>query len=134
MSASFPFREEESPIFGRINRPVAEVFIKDQAHDLWQPVTMIVDTGADYTLLPLFLAKELSVDLIRDCRIITTQGIGGTSKVYLLKNTIEVKIGEFNRQIPLGFLDDDYIPPLLGRQEFFETFRVVFEKFYVTFT
>lgn len=133
MSISFPFKEENSPIFGKIRRPIAQVYFNDKKHDLWQPVTMIVDTGADYTLLPLFLAEELGVDLGKDCKTITTQGVGGTSKVYLLKNKIEARIGDLKRQIPLGFLDNDYIPPLLGRQEFFETFKVVFEKFSVTF-
>lgn len=133
MVVSFPFRKENSPIFGKINRPIADVLIKDKKHNLWQPVTMIVDTGADYTLLPLFLAKELGVELTKDCRIVVTQGVGGTSKVYLLKSRIDVRIGELQRRIPLGFLNSDYIPPLLGRQEFFETFKVVFEKFSVTF-
>lgn len=134
MPISFPFKEENSPIFGKIRRPIAQVHFKDKKHDLWQPVTMIVDTGADYTLLPLFLAEELGVDPGSDCKTIATQGVGGTSRVYLLKNKIEARIGDFQRQIPLGFLDNDYIPPLLGRQEFFETFKVVFEKFSVTFT
>lgn len=134
MPISFPFKSEISPIFGKIRRPVAEVFFRDKTHNLWQPITMLVDTGADYTLLPQFLAVALGVDLTKDCRGVITQGVGGASRVFLLKNKMEVKIGEFQRQIPLGFLDSDYIPPLLGRQEFFETFKVVFEKFYATFT
>jgi len=134
MSISFSFKEENSPIFGKIRRPVAEVFFKDKKYNIWQPITMIIDTGADYTLLPQFSAKALGVDLTKDCNVIVTQGVGGTSKVYLLENKIDVKIGEYKRQIPLGFLDNDYIPPLLGRQEFFETFKVVFQKFHVTFT
>ena len=133
MPISFSFKEEESPIFGKIHRPVAQASFKHKKEKIWRLFTMIVDTGADYTLLPQFLAEALGVDLVNDCRIVTTQGVGGTSKVYLLKNKIEVKIGELYRRIPLGFLDSDYIPPLLGRQEFLETFRVVFEKFYVTF-
>ena len=94
---------------------------------------MIIDTGADYTLLPRFLASLLGIDFAKDCRIIDTQGVGGSSRVYLFKDKIKVRIGDFHRQIPLGFLDNDYIPPLLGRHEFFETFRVVFEKFNTTF-
>lgn len=94
---------------------------------------MIIDTGADYTLLPRFLASPLGVNIYRDCKIIDTQGVGGKSQVYLLKGEIEVRLGEFKRQIPVGFLSTSYIPPLLGRQEFFETFRVVFEKFQVRF-
>lgn len=94
---------------------------------------MIVDTGADYTLLPRFLAEVLGINLVEDCRIFTTRGVGGKSKVYLAKSKIKVRLGEFTREIPVGFLATDYIPPLLGRQEFFETFRVVFEKFQVHF-
>ncbi|MBI2049637.1 retroviral-like aspartic protease family protein [Candidatus Roizmanbacteria bacterium] len=134
MAVSFPFRKESSLVFGKISRPIANVLIKDKKHNLWQPVTMIIDTGADYTLLPRFMARELGVELTKDCRIVVTQGVGGTNKVYLLKSRIDVMIGEFQRIIPLGFLNNDYIPPLLGRQEFFETFKVVFEKFSVTFS
>ena len=133
MSISFPFKEEESPIFGKIHRPIAQVSFKHKKEKIWRLFSLIVDTGADYTLLPQFLSTALGVDLANDCQTVITQGVGGTSKVYLLKNKIEVKIGELHRKIPLGFLDSDYIPPLLGRQEFFETFKVIFEKFQVTF-
>lgn len=134
MSVSFPFKEEQSPIFGTIRRPIAEVSFKHHTNTIWQPVTMIIDTGADYTLLPRFFASILGIHLIKDCRVIITQGVGGKSSVYLLKKKLRVKIGDFEREIPLGFLRNDYIPPLLGRQEFFETFRVVFHKFHTTFT
>lgn len=105
----------------------------NQKEESWQPITMIVDTGADYTLLPRFLAEPLGIDLFKDCKAINTQGVGGTSRVYLLKKRIRVRLGEFRREIPVGFLTNDYIPPLLGRQEFFESFKVVFEKLVVTF-
>lgn len=133
MAVSFPFKEEKSSIFGVISRPIAEVLFKNIREDVWQPVTMIVDTGADYTLLPKFFASTLSINLMRDCRLITTQGVGGSSKVYLLKRPLQVRIGAFERRVPVGFLSNDYIPPLLGRHEFFETFRVVFDKFSVVF-
>lgn len=94
---------------------------------------MLVDTGADYTLLPYFLAYPLGINPITDCKVIHTKGVGGTNKVYLFKRKVKVKLGEFKREIPVGFLDNDYIPPLLGRQEFFETFKVTFDKFYVNF-
>lgn len=133
MTISFPFKEEKSLIFGKVRRPIAEVFFKHKTENIWQPVTMIIDTGADYTLLPRFLAPLLGINLFYDCQKIITQGVGGESQVYLVKNKIKVKIGEFTRKVPVGFLAHDYIPPLLGRQEFFETFRVIFEKFQVHF-
>lgn len=133
MPVTFKFKEYDSNIFGSVRRPIAEVFFKHQRDRSWQPITMIVDSGADYTLLPKFLATSLGVNLLKDCRIITTQGVGGHSKVYLLKKKIEVRIGEYERKIPVGFLNSDSVPPLLGRQEFFETFKVLFNKFEVTF-
>lgn len=133
MPVKFQFKEYPSKIFGNVRRPAAEVFFQHQKDKSWQPITMLIDTGADYTLLPYFLAHPLGINLITDCKLIHTQGVGGTSKVYLYKKKIKVKLGQFKREIPIGFLFNDYIPPLLGRQEFFETFRVVFDKFSVQF-
>lgn len=133
MPVTFRFKEEKSPIFGTVRRPTALTYFKHQTAEIWQPVTMIVDTGADYTLLPKFLALLLGVNLTKESRKIMTQGVGGSTSVFLLKEKIQVRIGQLERWIPLGFLNTDYIPPLLGRQEFFETFKVVFERYQVTF-
>lgn len=133
-SVSFPFKQERSSIFGQIRRPMAQVYIWNRKENVWRLVNMIVDTGADYTILPKFLAQILDINLKKDCRVISTEGVGGKQSVFLAKDKVRAKIGQFERLIPLGFLNDNYIPPLLGRQEFFETFRVVFDKFQVTFS
>lgn len=133
MAITFPFKEEKSALFGKIHRPIALVLIKHQKEEVWRHVDMIVDSGADYTLLPRYFAQALGVNLSKDCRKVNTKGVGGSSVVYILKKKARVKIGEYEREISLGFLFNDYIPPLLGRQEFFETFKITFEKFYVTF-
>lgn len=91
---------------------------------------MLVDTGADYTLLPKYFAKRLDVNLEKDCNIFRTAGIGGTEKVYLLRS-IKVRLGQWERKIPVGFLDRDDIPPLMGRRLFFETFEVLFSSKHV---
>lgn len=41
---------------------------------------MIVDTGADYTLLPRFMAEKLGINLEKDCKDFTTFGVGGGRK------------------------------------------------------
>lgn len=133
MPVIFKFKEYNSSIFNSVKRPIAEVLFQHQKDKSWQPITMIVDTGADYTLLPKFLAEPLGINLLKDCKTISTQGVGGKSEVYLLKTKIRVGLGELRRQIPIGFLPSDSIPPLLGRQEFFETLKVTFEKFTVKF-
>lgn len=133
MSSKFKFKEFNSGVFGKIRRPVAQVQFQHQKDKSWQPIEMIIDTGADYTLLPKFLAPVLGISLDKDCKSITTQGVGGNSQVYLLKKKISIKLDHFKRNIPIGFLKNDSVPPLLGRQEFFETFKVIFENFTTTF-
>ena len=88
---------------------------------------MIVDTGADYTLLPRFMADKLGIDLENDCKVFTTYGVGGGERVYFLPK-IKVKLGEWERTIPVGFLERNEVPPLLGRHLFLETFESLFSS------
>lgn len=127
MGLKFSFREEKSLIFNKIYRPVAQVFFLSKKDNQWIESWMIIDTGADYSLLPRFMADQLGINLEKDCQVFYTRGIGGTEKVYLKKN-LKVKIGSWEKIVPVGFLDKDNIPPLLGRQGFLETFEVLFSS------
>ena len=133
VSIVFPFRKEKSVIFREIARPVAKIFFWSRRWRKWEDVWMIVDTGADYTLLPNYLAWELGVDLTRDCEKFPTRGIGGEEIVYLYRKQ-KVKLGRWVDTVPVGFLARDDIPPLLGRQDFLEKFKVVFEKHQTIFS
>lgn len=126
MALSFSFERDHSPILGTIYRPVVQVFFLSK-NGRWFETWMIVDTGADYTLLPKYFSKRLGVDLKKDCKLFGTIGIGGKEKVYFLKS-IKAKLGAWERTIPVGFLDRDDIPPLLGRHLFLETFEAHFSK------
>ena len=88
---------------------------------------MIVDSGADYTILPRYVAQDLGVDLKRNCVRYETTGIGGSERVYIFKNA-KVRLGKWERRIPVGFLHRDDVPPLLGRHKFMETFRVLLSQ------
>lgn len=79
-------------------------------------------------MLPKTYIAELGIDVKRDTKELLTRGVGGSSRVYLLDKKHRVKLGDWERQIPLGFLDAPDIPPLLGRQNFMETFRFTFYK------
>ena len=125
MGLSFPFEKRFSPLLGEIYRPIAKVLFYSAGKNRWYEVWMIVDSGADYTILPKYFAQRLGVDLKKDCRVFKTSGIGGEEKVYFLAG-IKIKIGHWERNIPVGFLNKDEIPPLLGRHKFLETFEVLF--------
>lgn len=127
MPLKFPYKKEKSPILGIIHRPMAQVFFWSEKGKYWNEVWMIVDTGADYTLLPRFLAEDLKIDLEKDCKVFFTQGIGGSERVYFLPK-IRVKLGNWERIIPVGFLKRNEVPPLMGRQLFLETFETLFSS------
>jgi predicted aspartyl protease len=118
---------------GKIHRPVAQAFFWAGTKKLWTEVWMLVDSGADYTLLPRYLADRLQVNLEKECKIFNTFGVGGGERVYFLPK-IKVKLGKWERIIPAGFLERNEIPPLLGRHLFMETFETIFSpKHFVTF-
>jgi hypothetical protein len=49
--ANFPFRKIGKEYLGTIWRPYATILTKGK-NKKWLPIEMIVDAGADYTLLP----------------------------------------------------------------------------------
>lgn len=125
MEIKFPFEIKSSGIFGPVTRPIAKVDFWSKLSNGWVEIIMLVDSGADYTLLPRFYAENLGVNLEKDCKPYSTFGVGGSETVYVLKN-LKVKLSKWEFCIPVGFLERDNIPPLLGRQNFLEDFKVVF--------
>ncbi|MBI3335845.1 MAG: aspartyl protease family protein, partial [Candidatus Portnoybacteria bacterium] len=77
---------------------------------------LIVDTGADYTVLPHSASFDLGINVKKDCKQYYTSGIGGREVIYFTQK-IQVKLGTREIKIPLGFLNRDDIPPLLGRYQ-----------------
>ena len=130
MTLSFPFQKEKPLLFGNTYRPIAKVSFWSRKFNIWDEITMIVDTGADYIVLSHYLAEELGIDLEQGCSVFYTSGVGGKEIVYVLEKQ-RVKLGKWEREIPVGFLEKDTIPPLMGRQLFLETFESHFSKSHV---
>jgi len=131
---SFPYESKKSTIFKLVKRPIANVKFWSNRFRKWISYNMIVDTGADYTILPFSDAADLGIDLEKECISFETRGIGGTETVYLLRRKVKVEIGNFSREIPVGFLSRDDIPELLGRQECLNNFDVLFSRFTTIFS
>lgn len=93
---------------------------------------MLVDTGADYTLLPKVYASHLGVSLTGECQTLDTMGIGGRERVFLIRQW-PMRLGTWTRRIPLGFLARNDVPPLLGRQACLEAFRMTLFRHRTTF-
>ena len=128
MKLLFPYESEKSHIFGTVKRPIVNVSFWSKKRKRWFNYMMIVDTGADYTLLPYSASEDLDVVLEKEAKEFRTFGIGGSETVYLIQN-FKIKIGKIDLAIPVGFLSRDDIPPLLGRQECLNKFNLLFSNF-----
>lgn len=128
MDVKFEYEFGGECYFGKVFRPVAKVSFKSLNNSSWSDVWMMVDTGADFSILPRYISENLGISLETDCVLGMTTGVGGEQKIHLCKQKISVKIGKFVKDIPLAFFDSDEVPPLLGRLGFLEKFDTTFFK------
>ena len=132
MDVKFNFEYEGKSFFGQIFRPVAKVSFLSPKSGLWISTWMVVDTGADFTILPNYLSRDLQISLETECIIDTTRGVGGEQTIYLVKSRVSAKIGPIQKTVPLAFFSTDEVPPLLGRLGFLETLNTEFLKTHTT--
>lgn len=125
MPLTFEFEKVNSPLFGTVYRPVAWVEFWSKNQKEWIGIWMVVDSGADYSLLPRYMSEYLGINLTKDCKSFSTFGIGGREGIYLLEKA-KIKLGDWAITAPLGFLERDTVPPLLGRHCFMEKFSTLF--------
>lgn len=123
---TFTFETIETKHLGVIRRPVAQVEFWSSEFNEWQTHTMLIDTGADYTILPMYMVGLLGLDLSQ-AQTIRTNGIEGSRQTSFFQE-VKVRLGGFERIIPVGVAHTSKIPPLMGRHLFFETFTTRFEK------
>lgn len=128
MDVKFDFEFGGNTYFGEVFRPIAKVSFHSPKQDIWTTSWMVVDTGADFSILPKYISTDLRISLEKDCILDSTNGVGGEQTIYLVKEKIEAKIGKNIRKVPLAFFSTDEVPPLLGRLGFLETFNTEFLK------
>jgi len=92
---------------------------------------MVVDTGADYCVLPASIALDLGIEL-RHLERWQAVGIGGKQRV-LLHRRVRLRLGPWEFVAPAGFVEREDLPPLLGRYRSLDAFDVRFRNFLTTF-
>ena len=132
MRIVYPFEPVPSKIFGRLYRPVAAVHFWSLRLREWQEVFAVVDTGADYTLLPRFYADDFGINVRKNCRRMKAKGIGGTAEVFLYPKMKASFLGK-HLTFPVGFSAQNDIPPLLGWHKFLERFKIVLDRRHISF-
>jgi len=111
-----------------VYRPILDVYINEIGG--WNKYDFIVDSGADISLMPEYIAEEIGLDWEKGQKI-EMRGISQKEECFVEGriHEIDIRIPDINLeiQIPVCFAKGN-TPFLLGREGFFDYFRITFEK------
>lgn len=125
MEIEFDFRDESSGLFGKIKRPVAKITLINKHKKI--PQIFYVDSGADITLVPRSIGEILEFDNPNPSEIIDIKGIGEKGVPMVLRR-LTIQLGDIKIDSRIGWALIEDVPLLLGREDFFKYFDVVFSK------
>lgn len=91
----------------------------------WKYFTALIDSGADFSIFPLYAAVALDINMKKLKKIKAESADGDFFDIY--KTTLEAKIDNKFFKLPIGFSEKPNVSPLIGRQGFFDTFKVTFD-------
>jgi len=90
----------------------------------------LLDSGADHCVLPIGLAELLDLDL--SATPLETGGIGGSVQSIPTEMTVIVRNSHerYSIRTPVWAIigGHDEVPPILGREGFFEHFEITFKQ------
>lgn len=91
-------------------------------------VMCLVDSGSDVVVLPKGMAKLLNIKLSKEKSI--SKGIGGNVPIRRGRVSFRIKKqhGHHSLTVPVEVVETDDIPVLLGREGFFDKFKVTIDE------
>ncbi|MDP7975202.1 MAG: aspartyl protease family protein [Thermoprotei archaeon] len=121
----FPYQEELSGVLGRALRPRVPLQLKT-GNGTWTTISVYVDSGADITLLPRSAADILGLRLKSGNEVIMAGLSGELVRSYI--HQVEAKVGNLpSFTMKVGIAEKESQVPVLGREGFFDRFRVTFD-------
>lgn len=122
----FPSTRGPSEIYGTLHRPNAKVYLLTQ-RGTWLPHYMLVDSGADYTLIPKSIGDFLGLRKKATEHLFKSGGVGGGS-IWVVMRRVQMRIGPHQFPADVGWTNSDEVPLLLGRADVFDRFEVHFKQ------
>jgi hypothetical protein len=114
----------------RTKRPVVEVELSQGQYQ--RKLLALIDSGADHIIMPAAIAEVLGIDRDtcprRAVMGVTMEPIDG----FVSTLTFQIKDQAERFDAPVVFIDAD-VPVLLGREGFFDEYRIKFEQDHDTF-
>ncbi|HLC68465.1 MAG TPA: hypothetical protein VJH24_01385 [Candidatus Bilamarchaeaceae archaeon] len=120
----FDFKEQDSKMFGKIRRPVADLVISNADKKALMP--FYVDSGADLTLVPKSLGTFLDLKIAED-EITDIQGVGARQVPVILRKA-KIRIGGKEIEVTIAWSLIEEVPLLLGRKDVFDNFEIIFKE------
>ncbi|MBI2358802.1 MAG: retropepsin-like domain-containing protein [Deltaproteobacteria bacterium] len=121
----FPFERMRSQRFGEILKPVIPVRLSGPARPV--NVFMLVDSGADLSMLPYSVGETIGLALDMSTRS-EVQGIGDGTVPYVLGD-VDLEVGGINLHARVGWALIEEVPLLLGRLDIFSELAIEFREF-----
>ncbi len=107
----FPFQYSAIPYIGHIFTPIIPIKLKTV--NGIAKFNFLVDTGADLTTLPHFMASRLGIDLSKEKQSVA-EGLGGFRlKTWLVK--VDLIFPDNKLTVRASITDENSTPFLLGR-------------------
>lgn len=122
MSIEFPFPSKKTSL-GTLFNPIIPVEILTQKG--FVTFQFLLDSGADFTLLPKHVADLVGIDLQKSPSARTFGVEGKGIRVFI--GRITIKIGPHTFPIRCFFSERDDAPFLLGRMDLFSKFKIEFD-------
>lgn len=122
-TAKFPYRQKRISL-GAVVDPLIQIHIK--ASYGWQPIWILVDSGADTTTLTVGLAQRLGIEFRRNDRE-KLYGIGDKA-VYGYPGVVKFKLDGLTFKARAHFLEAKNNILLLGRMDLFDKFTIIFDN------
>ena len=122
MLIKFPYHFKKT-VFGNLPDPLVDLEVQTPAG--WQKLRFLVDSGADVTTLPLFLAQMWGV-AIDEKKKVVMDGVGD-EEVVAYPGRLTVRLGEAILTLRCYFVASETVP-LLGRLDLWDKFTLVFDN------
>lgn len=105
--------------------PVAKIEFQTSNGD-WRPAFLIIDSGATISALPKTDAEMLGVRAEDGIKFLVSSI--GNEKIEGWKHLLLIKLGSSLLKVPFIFLNSSFAPRVLGRENVFDHFTIIFEE------